>query len=64
MYLGFLFVLVGWALYLGSDLTVLFLPVFILYINRFQTESEERPLTALFGKKFALPSSRLRKNLF
>ena len=56
MYLGLLVVLVGWALYLGSDLTVLFLPVFILYMNRFQIEPEERALTALFGREFALPA--------
>ena len=56
MYLGLLVVLVGWALYLGNALTVLFLPVFILYMNRFQIEPEERALTALFGREFALPA--------
>ena len=56
MYLGLLVVVVGWALYLGRDLTVLFLPVFILYMNRFQIEPEERALTALFGREFALPA--------
>ena len=54
MHLGFLFVLVGWALYLGNALAFLFLPVFILYINRFQTESEERSLTALFRQELAI----------
>lgn len=56
MYLGLLVVVVRWALYLGRDLTVLFLPVFILYMNRFQIEPEERALTALFGREFALPA--------
>lgn len=56
MYLGLLVVVVGWALYLGRDLTVLFLSVFILYMNRFQIEPEERALTALFGREFALPA--------
>ena len=54
MYLGLLVVVVRWALYLGRDLTVLFLPVFILYMNRFQIEPEERALTALFGREFVL----------
>jgi protein-S-isoprenylcysteine O-methyltransferase Ste14 len=52
MYLGMLFVLIGWALYLGNALAFLFLPAFILYINRFQIEPEERALTALFGREF------------
>ncbi len=52
MYLGLLFVLVGWALYLGNALAFLFLPAFILYMNRFQIEPEERALTALFGQEF------------
>ena len=56
MYLGLLVVLVGWALYLGNALAFLFLPVFILYMNRFQIEPEERALTALFGREFALPA--------
>ena len=56
MYLGLLVVVVGWALYLGRDLTVLFLSVFILYMNRFQIEPEERALTALFGREFVLPA--------
>ena len=56
MYLGLLVVLVGWALYLGNALAFLFLPVFILDMNRFQIEPKERALTALFGQKFTLPA--------
>ena len=51
MYLGMLFVLVGWALYLANVLAFLFLPAFIVYMNRFQLESEECALTALFGER-------------
>ncbi len=56
MYLGLLVVLVGWALYLRNALAFLFPPVFILDMNRFQIEPKERALTALFGRKFALPA--------
>lgn len=61
MYLGMLFVLVGWALYLANALTFLFLPAFILYMNRFQIEPEERALTAAFGHEFLEYVSRARR---
>src|SRR5512139_930170 len=61
MYLGMLFVLVGWALYLGNVLAFLFLPAFILYMNRFQIEPEERALKALFGREFLGYASQVRR---
>lgn len=61
MYLGMLFVLIGWALYLGNALAFLFLPAFIFYMNRFQIEPEERALTALFGPEFLEYASRVRR---
>jgi len=61
MYLGMLFVLIGWALYLGNAVALLFLPAFILYMNRFQIEPEERALTALFGPEFLEYASRVRR---
>jgi protein-S-isoprenylcysteine O-methyltransferase Ste14 len=61
MYLGLLFVLIGWGLYLANVLAFLFLPAFILYMNRFQIEPEERALTALFGQEFLEYASRVRR---
>lgn len=61
MYLGLLFVLIGWALYLANILAFLFLPAFIFYMNRFQIEPEERALTALFGREFLAYESRVRR---
>jgi protein-S-isoprenylcysteine O-methyltransferase Ste14 len=61
MYLGLLFVLVGWALYLENVLAFLFLPAFILYMNRFQIEPEERALRARFGQAFLEYASRVRR---
>lgn len=61
MYLGMLFVLVGWALYLANVLAFLFLPTFILYMNRFQIEPEERALTSLFGREFVEYASQVRR---
>ena len=61
MYLGFLLVLVGWAIYLSNALTFFFLPAFIVYMNRFQIEPEEQALHVLFGPQFAAYRSRVRR---
>ena len=61
MYLGFFLVLVGWAVFLSNVLAFLFLPAFIIYMNRFQIEPEERALTSLFGQAFVAYKSRVRK---
>ncbi len=61
MYLGLLLVLTGWAILLSNLLGFLFLPAFVLYINRFQIAPEERALTALFGQDFAAYQSRVRR---
>lgn len=49
MYLGFLLVLAGWAVFLSHALPFLFLPGFVIYMNRFQIVPEERMLAAKFG---------------
>ena len=61
MYLGLLVALVGWAIYLSNALAFLLLPAFILYMNRFQIEPEERALASLFGQEFAAYKSRVRR---
>ena len=61
MYLGFLLVLLGWAVFLSSVLAFLFLPAFILYMNRFQIDPEERALAALFGQEFTAYKARARR---
>lgn len=52
MYLGLLLVLIGWAVWLSNVLAYAPIPFFVLYINRFQIEPEERVLTAKFGGQF------------
>jgi protein-S-isoprenylcysteine O-methyltransferase Ste14 len=52
MYLGFLLVLLGWAMFLSNAMAFQFLPVFIFYMNRFQIEPEEKALHSLFGQQF------------
>lgn len=53
MYLGLLSVLCGWGLFLGNALAFALLPVFVVYLNRFQIEPEERVLAEKFGDEFA-----------
>ena len=61
MYLGFLLALAGWATYLSNAASALLLPAFVLYMNTFQIEPEERALLAKFGPPFAQYMSRVRR---
>jgi protein-S-isoprenylcysteine O-methyltransferase Ste14 len=61
MNLGLLLVLTAWAIFLSNPLAFLFLPAFVLYINRFQIAPEERALASLFGRDFDAYRSRVRR---
>jgi protein-S-isoprenylcysteine O-methyltransferase Ste14 len=61
MYLGLLLTLVGWAAWLWNPAALLFLPVFVLYIDRFQIGPEERALLKLFGAEYAAYRGSVRK---
>lgn len=52
MYLGMLLLLIGWAIRLEHLGAWPWLIVFILYLNRFQIEPEERALRKLFGESY------------
>jgi protein-S-isoprenylcysteine O-methyltransferase Ste14 len=52
MYLGFLLILVGWAVWLADAIAFTFLPAFVLFMNRFQIKPEERALALIFGEDF------------
>jgi protein-S-isoprenylcysteine O-methyltransferase Ste14 len=61
MYLGLLWILLGWGIYLSNAPAYLVLPGFVLYMNRFQIEPEERALTRIFGPAFAAYRAHVRK---
>ena len=61
MYVGMVLSLVGWAVYLASPITLLFVPLFVLYINRFQIAPEERVLTSIFGGDYVDYVNRVRR---
>jgi len=61
MYLGFALILLGGAIHLSNPAALLPLPIFVLYINRFQIDPEERALETLFGAEFRAYRARVRR---
>jgi len=61
MYVGFLLVLTGWAMWLSHPLPFLFLPIFVGYMNRFQISPEERVLSAKFGEEYDTYKQSVRR---
>jgi protein-S-isoprenylcysteine O-methyltransferase Ste14 len=61
MYLGWLPILAGWAAYLQHPLSLLVVPLFMLYLTRFQIVPEERALSAKFGEQFDAYRQRVRR---
>lgn len=61
MYLGFLAILSGWAIFLANPLTLFLLLAFVFYMNRFQIQPEEKMLTAHFGQAFLTYARRVRR---
>ncbi|SEG11335.1 methyltransferase family protein [Nitrosomonas ureae] len=53
MYAGFLLMLAAWGVFLANVLSVLLLPLFVVYLNRFQIIPEENALLAKFGNDYA-----------
>ncbi|WP_312205756.1 methyltransferase family protein [Pseudomonas kuykendallii] len=61
MYLGFATALLAWAIYLAWPPALLGVLGFVLYLNRFQIEPEERALAGLFGSDFEQYCSRVKR---
>lgn len=61
MYLGFLLILSAWAILLSNAFALPFLPMFVLYIKRFQIQPEERALTEHFGAIFTEYTAHVRR---
>jgi protein-S-isoprenylcysteine O-methyltransferase Ste14 len=56
-----LLVLIGWAVYLANVVAFLVVPLFVLYISRFQIIPEEHVLAEKFGAEFTLYKARVRR---
>jgi len=61
MYLSLLLYLLAWSVYLSNWFALLLVPVFVLYINKFQIKPEERALSELFGLEYASYKARVRR---
>lgn len=61
MYVGFLCVLVGWALFLSSGYALVLAALFVVYMNHFQIRPEERALENLFGEAYRSYCRRVRR---
>ena len=61
MYLGLLFVLIAFAVFLSSAWAFVGPAAYFLYIARFQIAPEERALSTLFGAEFTGYLSRVRR---
>ncbi|MGO2277847.1 MULTISPECIES: methyltransferase family protein [unclassified Psychrobacter] len=61
MYLGLVLVLLGWAFYLSHLLPFILVPVFMIYMTRFQIQPEEKMMAQKFGREYQAYLSRVRR---
>ncbi len=61
IYLGDLLLLLAWALWIGNFLSLLWLPLFIGYMNKVQIAAEEKALAAKFGADYLDYCHRVRR---
>lgn len=61
MYVGLVFILTGWAVYLGAAAAFLGPLLLVLYIDRFQIMPEERVLAHAFGTTYTAYAAQVRR---
>lgn len=61
MYLGFLSWLLGYGLFLGNPINLVFIVLFLIYMNELQIKPEESTLCELFGEEYVEYRSRVRR---
>ncbi len=61
MYLGLLLALLGFGIYLANPVSLLMLPGFVFYMNRFQIIPEERAMASNFGADFETYRAQVRR---
>ena len=61
MYVGMVFILLAWSIYLASSWALLGIIGFVIFINQFQIVPEERAMLALFGEEFVSYSKKVRR---
>ena len=61
MYVGLLFFLVAWTVFLSSVWALIGPLAFVLYLNRFQIKPEERILLEKYGARYTAYKSNVRR---
>jgi len=61
IYLGLAIILSSWGIYLSDLLSLIFVCFFIIYMNHFQIQPEERILQKLFGACFERYKHQVRR---
>ena len=61
IYLSLLNLLIAFSIYLGSFLGLIITPLFVIYMNLFQIEPEEKAMLKLYGKEFENYCSKVRR---
>lgn len=61
IYVGDLLLLLAWAVWLGNGVVLVWLPVFIGYMNKMQIAAEERALSARFGDDYQKYCRKVRR---
>lgn len=61
MYIGFLLWLFACAVYIGNIINLLYLPIFVMLVNRIFIRPEEEALGKLFGEEFYRYKSKVKR---
>lgn len=61
MYLGLLFLLLGWAIFLANSVNIILMIMFIYCLNYLQIIPEEQILEQKFGQQFMAYRNRVRR---
>jgi protein-S-isoprenylcysteine O-methyltransferase Ste14 len=61
MYIGLLSFLIAWGFFLGSAYSLSLAAPFVIYMNKFQIEPEERALKRIFGNAYDSYVLRVRR---
>lgn len=61
MYVGFLFFLIAWGVFLNNFISLVLLLAFVMYMNRFQIAPEERQLRKTFGDAYRQYENGVRR---
>ena len=61
MYLGFALMLLAFAAKMSNPVTIVFIPLFVWYLNHFQIKPEEQALTQLFGDQYQQYQATVRR---